>query len=473
MITEKIIINTFVEIEKMLEDKRMICLKDYKFSKYNHKLIMNGDVYVYNAFSGGFCRFHDDNREIVSDIDFSENTCLEKIAQLPSDVISGLIKGCFIIPKKRNEFAIVKSRHFVNRFSDTNSLTLTLIPTMACNFRCTYCFEADKHYPNNCMSDEVIDAILNLIDSRLKENGQLVITWYGGEPLLRFDIVKKLQSKILRMANKKKLTVNSAIITNGYLLTKEVSDELVEQGIRFAQVTIDGTKEIHNSKRIAANGEGSFDTIIKNILGTNSNLKISIRVNIDKDNIEAMPEFMDYLVKIGITRADNISLYFAVVKDYGSEGSALCSHYTVKEYAKEEVRLNEIAYSKGIYIHKNINPNIYVCGSLTTKAFVIEPDGTIQKCWGLAGDKNSAVGSILNLNCVDENYMQNQAKWYSWTKFDNPECKECKVLPICMGGCPLHTIDEKLNDDYKCSTYKYNMESMLNLIATKYLDDAY
>lgn len=53
------------------------------------------------------------------------------------------------------------------------------------------------------MSDEVIDAILNLIDSRLKENGQLVITWYGGEPLLRFDIVKKLQSKILRMANKK------------------------------------------------------------------------------------------------------------------------------------------------------------------------------------------------------------------------------------------------------------------------------
>ncbi|MFG6323813.1 MAG: SPASM domain-containing protein [Lachnospiraceae bacterium] len=79
----------------------------------------------------------------------------------------------------------------------------------------------------------------------------------------------------------------------------------------------------------------------------------------------------------------------------------------------------------------------------------------------------------MNLNCVDENYMQNQAKWYSWTKFDNPECKECKVLPICMGGCPLHTIDEKLNDDYKCSTYKYNMESMLNLIATKYLDDAY
>lgn len=453
------------------KEKDMFDLKEYKFSRYNHKIVMNGNVYMYNAFSGGFCKFRQEFKEKALEVDFNDDASMKKIAQFPDEVIGELIKGCFVIPKGTDEFAIIKSRHLVSRFSDNNALSLTLVPTMACNFRCTYCFEADKNYPCNYMSDEVIEAIITLIDTKLKDGGELAITWYGGEPLIRFDIIKKLQIKVLEIAKKKNLSFNSAIITNGFLLTKQVSDEFVELGIRFAQVTIDGTREIHDAKRIAANGQGTFDTIIENILEINKDLTVSIRVNIEKDNVGVMSDFMDYLIKIGIAKAKNIKLYFAVVKNYGIESSTLCNHYTVKEFAEEEVKLNELAYSKGIYIKNNIDPNVYVCGSLSPKTFVIEPDGTMQKCWGLVGEKESAIGNILDLNASDACYIQNLAKWYSWTKFENEECRECNVLPVCMGGCPLHTLDGKLNEDYKCSTYKYNLEKILSMVAKNYANN--
>ena len=108
---------------------------------------------------------------------------------------------------------------------------------------------------------------------------------------------------------------------------------------------------------------------------------------------------------------------------------------------------------------------------MSPKTFVIEPDGTMQKCWGLVGEKESAIGNILDLNASDACYIQNLAKWYSWTKFENEECRECNVLPVCMGGCPLHTLDGKLNEDYKCSTYKYNLEKILSMVAKNYANN--
>lgn len=145
-------------------------LKNYKFSNYNHKIELEGKLYLYNAYSGGFCKMDDEFRNIISNITFEPEEDINKLAELPDFIISGLSKGCFIIDKGIDEFALIKSKHLLARFSDTNSLGLTLLPTRGCNFRCSYCFEADKCYPNDSMSDEVMDAIIELIDMRLKDN---------------------------------------------------------------------------------------------------------------------------------------------------------------------------------------------------------------------------------------------------------------------------------------------------------------
>lgn len=447
-------------------------LNEYKFSKYNHKISLDGNIYMYNALSGGFCKFDDDVKSTIDNIDFTNDKQINDLHVLPMEIIDGMKKGGFILNKDLDEFSLIKSKHFIARYADTNSLGLTLIPTLACNFRCTYCFEAGNQYPNIQMSEDVMDAVLKLIEDKLNINGNLNISWFGGEPLLSFDVIEKMQVKILEIVERKKLNFGSAIITNGYLLSKEISDKLVALKINFAQITIDGPKEIHDQKRVLINGQGTFDVLVNNILKANENLNISIRVNVQKDNISMLENFIDYLVNIGIGKSKNIKVYFAVVKDYSAVNSSISSNcFSVKEFAKEEVALNKIAYQKGLNINYRINPNITVCGSLSPKSLVIEPDGKIQKCWETVGDDEKSVGNLLLPNTSTPKNVKNLSQWYAWSDFDSVKCRECNILPICMGGCPLHSLNEqsiKDSSNYQCHAYKYNLNSVLELIALKH-----
>lgn len=447
-------------------------LNELKFSKYNHKINLNNDLFLYNALSGRFYKANEDTKKTLKDIDLSGDA--KQIECLSQDIIKELKKGGFLVGKDINEFNYLKAKHNISRFNENNSLGLTLVPTMACNFRCTYCFEKDKEYPNKKMTEEVMDATINLIDERLREGGKLVISWFGGEPLLEFDIFRKLQGRINEIVEKKKLNLFGRIVTNGYLLTKERSDELLNMGISTVQITIDGSKEIHDSKRTLKNGLGTFDKIIENILDINENLQVGIRVNIEKDNIKSIPSFLDYLNECGIGDMKNVSTYFAVVRDYDTPTNQISNKcYSIKEFSKEEIELNKMAYEKGINISNRIKPNLLACGALSPSTFVIEPDGTIQKCWNSVGDKSEMVGHLIKNDFELNLTTKNKSKWHAWSKFESEECKDCNVLPLCMGGCPYYTIEDNNLDkkvEYKCITQKYNLEETLKLIAYKHIN---
>lgn len=447
-------------------------LQLYKFSKYNHRILLKGKLYLYNAFSGGFCSCDNLMESIFSKLDLKTDSC-EKLSKLPEKYVAELIRGKFIIDKDLDEFQLIKSRHYLTRFSKENALGLTIIPTHACNFRCPYCFEADKKYKNDKMSEEVMDAILALIDSKLRENGVLSISWFGGEPLLALDIIEKLQGRILELSKRKCFSVYSSIVTNGYLLTNHVAKKLLDLQIKAIQITLDGDRETHDLKRCLAKTKGgTFDRIIENIKSINDQLKVSVRINIDKDNISVMNKLIDYLCSIKLNLLPNVHFYFAIIKDYDSKGGkALCSYLSVEEFSETQIRLTKYAESKGIHIHKNINPNLGVCGSLSPNSLVIEPDGMLQKCWGLVGNKETVVGNLLDERADRKKYLRNQVKWLSWSTFEKKECKECNILPLCMGGCPLHSMDETLDDSFKCHTYKYNLEKILMIMAEEYVKD--
>ena len=83
--------------------------------------------------------------------------------------------------------------------------------------------------------------------------------------------------------------------------------------IKTAQVTIDGPEEIHNRTRFLKNGEGTYRRIINNLLQANENLEVVIRVNIQKENIKYVPEFVDSLKQVGIDKRNNIKPYFLIL----------------------------------------------------------------------------------------------------------------------------------------------------------------
>jgi len=83
-------------------------------------------------------------------------------------------------------------RHF-----RSNYLNLIILPTEACNFRCTYCYET---FENKKMPRSVVSGIKSLIDRRGEELDELEISWFGGEPLLALDVITEISKHALGVA---------------------------------------------------------------------------------------------------------------------------------------------------------------------------------------------------------------------------------------------------------------------------------
>lgn len=439
----------------------------YKFSKYNYKLYENGNYYLYNSRTGGFLLIDPEYSSFIKNCSFDENESdFYQISQFPDELISYLSKGSFIIDNNLNELNLIKAAHRI--MAENNSLSLTIVPTLECNFRCSYCFEKWNNYPKGEMKENVQLEILEYIKKNIGKNGNLSICWYGGEPLISLNIIKNLQNKINAFAKSNNIRLYTSIITNGYLLTPNVSDILSNLEINNVQITLDGSELIHDKTRYLVNGEGSFRRITKNILDANKSLNISIRVNISKNNIKYHHLFLDEMKKYNLSNLENVVFYYSLVrdsfkKDYINKEELL----NIKTFSDEEIFLMKEAFENGLPIYPNINPKFYSCGAISSKSLVIEPNGNIQKCYEFVGDNTKCIGNILNQsNELDENLtLKNLTDWYSWSPFDQKECLNCKVLPLCLGGCPMYSLTEKEDFDisYKCSNLKYNLESTLKI----------
>lgn len=138
--------------------------------------------------------------------------------------------------------------------------------TQGCNLRCAYCaysghYEHREHTQKRMnwkMAKDAIDFLLNHSSS----SDDLILGFYGGEPLLEFDLIKKCIYYILQEAEGKK--VSFSLTTNATLLTDEIIETFEKYSVDL-MISLDGPQEIHDRNRKYANGKGSFETVIKNV----------------------------------------------------------------------------------------------------------------------------------------------------------------------------------------------------------------
>lgn len=433
-------------------------ISDYKFSNYNKVLKIDNDYYFFNSITGGFGKLNEKYHSIFCCNKFNMEEQLELIRK-DDEIINKLIQGNMLIHSKLNELSYLKGLHNIYRFQRHNVLGLTIAPTLDCNFRCPYCYEKEKDYPKGGMTKEVMDKVVEFIDLKLENKGHLTLNWYGGEPLLEVEKVLELQESINSLAKDKNIDQMIGMITNGFLLTKDISDKLFTVGLRSLQVTIDGDRKTHDNRRKHINGEETFEKILDNIMLVNDEIRISIRVNIDRNNVSSIEDLLDHLCNRGIQKRKNITVYFSIVRNQICSFYNYC--YSQKEYADEEVKLYNLLLEKGFPLPREPRANIASCGAISPFSFLIQPDGGLQKCWNTIGDNNELVGHLLD-NDNKEKFIANLYKWYAWSPFDREKCEKCSILPICMGSCPYESISNK--DERNCDPYKFNINKMLELL---------
>ena len=115
-------------------------------------------------------------------------------------------------------------------------LSLIIVPTYRCNFRCPYCYQ--DHENAEIMSIELQDAIIRFVRKHISNYTAVEISWFGGEPLLCMDMILRINVAIKQSCNDRFKSFRSSITTNGYCLTKSIFEELLNVGVREYYITV-------------------------------------------------------------------------------------------------------------------------------------------------------------------------------------------------------------------------------------------
>ncbi|MFA6402700.1 MAG: radical SAM protein [Salinivirgaceae bacterium] len=373
------------------------------------------------------------------------------IELVPQSLIDYLSKNYFILKNKEDDINLFKKHFTLTRYK-SKTLRLTIAPTTDCNFRCPYCYEEGITYETMNKGTE------QLVCEYINESSEdtVRIDWYGGEPLLAFD-------KILNICNyvkNHKKTLIIGMVTNGFLLTKERVNALLNYNIADIQITLDGIGSEHENTRIHKDGEQTFDKIIENIsyILNETNIFCSIRVNVSKvkDEYQQVLQYFEEHFK-GL----NYKIHPGFVRDYsGLKPDLTNGNCNNGMDFKEKVSL----YRKNYKFKKNINfPTLKWndCSARSFETYVIAPDGNFYKCWEDIHNKSLAIFNIHNKGYFNDN-LSNKYLFTADVLSDN-RCLNCNVLPICGGGCPAsrirHADDSRFKHD--CDVYKNNIEEFL------------
>ena len=428
-------------------------------SRYNLYFEHEGAQLCFNAMT---CAFAEIGEEFYQALD-----CLRRGEEIAdAELRQNMEYGGYIVGDGLDELQALRLRSWSNKFA-SGDFSLTIAPTLACNFACPYCYENAK---TGTISPEIQAQIIEMIADAAAEKKDIQVTWYGGEPLLAMDVISDLSRQILAICQEEQVSYFAYMVTNGYLLSPEIIDRLLECGIANLQITIDGLREAHDSRRMLKNSQkGTFDVIISNIKAlVEAGVYPDIRINVDKTNKDELTELIGFLRDQGLAAC---SVSFGHVNAY-TEACANIedSCLNIKEYAAETVEyqhlLDEAGFMSSEYpLYPGAKGN-YCCAD-SVNAYVIDPEGFIYKCWNDIGNAERSIGSFPDLAAISDEQYMTLASYLLWSPFDHQKCRDCSILPICMGGCPFN--GQAQGGDPQCEKWKYNIEDTLRFIYERQL----
>lgn len=338
-----------------------------------------------------------------------------------------LLQGGFIVDSSVDELADIR-RSYSRRVCNSG-LTLSIMPTLECNMACPYCFQRRRDVS---MDMRAADAIVRFIGNRLPDTNQVSVDWYGGEPLLRVEFIVGLQKRIEGICKQYSKKSAFSMTTNGFLLAPPICDALLGQGVRSFQVTIDGPREIHDSRRFLKGGRPTFDTIVSNLCYAVERVAVDIRVNVDRANIDHIGEMVNTLSSVGLQKARTLS-FKAVVPAGGHD--ELGHTFSMPAFAEVLHGLAENASVAGFNAYAEPRDVREFCSVDLPEQWIIGPDLYVYKCADAFDTKEDPVGRVM----ADGSLLLSESLklWRSKPIFDDPNCRECVYLPQCMGGCAL------------------------------------
>ncbi|HBY20138.1 MAG TPA: hypothetical protein DEG71_03860 [Clostridiales bacterium] len=422
----------------------------FKRSNYNTTIHFQNTFITYNSISDCFFEYKENEASIVEEIINSPNNT--NLSPEYLKIRDSLISNGILINEEIDELSVLERKYY--KWNNESEMLLTIALTPNCNFNCRYCFEDHSHKGE--FNHDIENKIISFIAKNTKKNKRLMIDWYGGEPLLKYDLLCGLDKQISDISKKNGCDYSSSISTNGYLLKKDAVDNLIENtSVRSLRICLDGPPEIHDNYRPHKNGGGTFNTIIENIKYAVKHIKIKLRINLDKNNYQYIYKLIYILKKSGLQGSNLVISVKPIVSSRIRPREDIS--FTLEEYSTVEPTV------KSYFIQEKLNfdvqkVNCAYCAVYHKNQYMIDWRGLIYKCTDTFNPDES-IGLISDFGEVE----LNKDEWNKWTSYPGTvydECRNCTVLPLCMGGC---SFNRHIANKEFCSSIKYNLNKYIEL----------
>jgi len=337
---------------------------------------------------------------------------------------------------------VVRLAELLQKRCHRHNAAFLIIPTYNCNLRCVYCYERllqsnGRDWLETRMMAEVAEAAyiaMRELRARAGDARNKAITLYGGEPLLagNLDLIEYIVTR------GKEEDYRFSAITNGVDLDQFLH-LLGPNGIRQLQITLDGPPEIHDKRRVRADGSGSFAAIAANIgPALQKGVEISLRMNVDRKNVAAMKTLSKTIEEHGWSQCGNFSAYISPVHSAGSSDlrvADLLTAYRCDLPAHPELhqvmdpaqllqrQLGGALFTGGF---PGFKPSF--CGS-NTGMYLFDPFGDLYPCWDVVGRREFKIGSFFPDGLQLD--PEAQQPWLGRTVAEIPECRRCKYALFC------------------------------------------
>lgn len=344
-----------------------------------------------------------------------------------------------------------------------------------CNLRCKYCFASQGDFQGDrlIMPLDVGKKALDLLVKNSGNRRNLEVDFFGGEPLMNFDVVKELVKYGRELEKKFDKHFRFTITTNGVLLDKDKM-EFINENMDNVVLSLDGRKEVNNNMRPTINGEGSYDIITPKFLEfikLRGNKSYYVRGTFTSKNLDFSKDVIDLYEK-GFS---SISVEPVVAKP-NEDYAILEKHLEVilKEYedlSDYYINVNKQG-SKFEFFHFMIDldhgpcyiKRVVGCGA-GVEYLAVTPEGDLYPCHQFVGNEDFKMGNVES----GITNLELRNKFKNANVYSKDECKNCWAKFYCSGGCHAnaYNFNNDINKPYTigCEMEKKRIECAISIAA--------
>ena len=348
-----------------------------------------------------------------------------------------------------------------------------------CNLNCSYCFASQGKYHGDraVMSFEVGKRALDFLIENSGSRRNLEVDFFGGEPLMNFDVVKQLVAYARSVEKEKGKNFRFTLTTNGLLIDDDVID-FANREMSNVVLSLDGRQEIHDRFRVDYAGKGSWERIVpkfQKLVEARGGKNYYMRGTFTHANPDFLKDIQQML-DLGFTELSMEPVVCA--EGDPSELTMEDLPIVLEQYEKlAELMLERDKAGKPLtFYHYMIDltggPCIYKrisgCGS-GTEYMAVTPWGDLYPCHQFVGEEAFKLGDIWN----GVTNTEKQDEFACCNVYARPECRDCWAKLYCSGGCAANAYHSTgtVTGVYKygCELFRKRMECAIMVAVARQL----